>query len=295
LAASLTIGKVAVVGCGTMGQGIARTIAGHGIAVLALEKDDVASARAIASLDANLRADMERWSVTDAERRAVLARTEGTHHSERLKECDLAIEVVDENKAVKARVLGIIDQHLPEGRPILSNTSTISITELAAHTKRPNLVVGTHFLFPAPRRPVVEVIRGLHTSDQTVEFVLRFLTLLEKTGVQVFEYPGYITTRLIIPFLNEAMYLVMEGIASAEDVDTAVRLGFDFPAGPLSMADRFGLDEVLHWMDQLFDDLGDVKFRPCPLLRKLVRAGRLGVKTRHGFFTYDELGKRVRA
>lgn len=287
------IQKIAVVGCGTMGRGILQTIAGHGFNVLFLERTDEAVDAARAALERSLAHQMERWALTDAERRAILARTEGTADPKRLAECDLAFEVVDEVPEIKHRVIREIDRHLKPNGPILSNTSALSITELASHTRRPELVAGAHFLFPATRRPVVEVIRGLKTSDDTVEFTLRLLRAFGKHGVEVFEYPGYITTRLIVPYLNEAMFIVMEGIATAQDVDKAARLGYDFPTGPLTMADRFGLDEVLNWMEQLFHELGEVKYRPCPLLRKLVRAGRLGVKTRHGFFEYDEDGKRV--
>jgi len=285
--------KIAVVGFGTMGRGIAQAIAARGVNVLCLEKTEPRARETWAEFQRDLELEIGRWSLTDTERRAILARAEPCFDEKRLAECDLAIEAVDEEIGAKTNAFRSIDAHLPAGRAIFSNASAISITELASRVGRPELVAGTHFHHPAQRRPVVEIIRGLRTSDETVALARRLMAQLEKTCVEVFEYPGYITTRLIVPYLNEAMHIVMEGIASAEDVDTAARLGYDFPAGPLSMADRFGLDEVLDWMERLFADLGDVKYRPCPLLRKLVRAGRFGVKTRAGFFEYDENHRRV--
>jgi 3-hydroxybutyryl-CoA dehydrogenase len=164
------------------------------------------------------------------------------------------------------------------------------VTEIAARTRRPDRVIGLHFLAPVPTVPLVEVVRGLATSDATFASAIAFVKLIGKTGIEVFEYPGYVTTRVILPFLNEAMYVVMEGVASAEAVDTSMRLGYGLPVGPLALADRMGLDEVMRWMQHLFDELGDVKYRPCPLLRKMIRGGKLGVKSGSGFFEYDEDG-----
>ncbi len=169
-----------------------------------------------------------------------------------------------------------MDRTCPVETILASNTSSLSITEIAARTARPDRVIGLHFLNPVPTVPLVEVVRGLKTSETTRSQALEFVKLLGKTGIEVFEYPGYVTTRVILPFINEAMHVVMEGVASADAVDTSIRLGYGLPLGPLALADRMGLDEVMRWMQYLFDELGDLKYRPCPLLRKMVRAGQLG-------------------
>jgi 3-hydroxybutyryl-CoA dehydrogenase len=171
-------------------------------------------------------------------------------------------------------------------RIFITNTSTLSITEIAAASLRPDRVVGMHFMHPVTRSPIVEVIRGAETSDATYATAMALARALDKTVIQVFEYPGYVVTRAVIPILNEAMHIVMEGVASAEDVDLALRLGYEFKIGPLEYCDRVGLDKVLGWMDHLWRELGDMKYRPCPLLRKLVRAGHLGRKSGRGFFRW---------
>src|SRR5262249_51254513 len=170
----------------------------------------------------------------------------------------------------------------PPGHIWARNTPTLSVTEIAGHTKHPDRVIGLHFLNPVPRMRVVEVVRGLETSDATFAAARQFVELLGKTGVEVHEYPGYVTTRVILPFLNEAMHVVMERVATAEAVDTAMKLGYGLSVGPLALADRIGLDELMRWMQHLFHELGDVKYRPCPLLVQMVRAGHLGVKSGRG-------------
>jgi 3-hydroxybutyryl-CoA dehydrogenase len=209
-----------------------------------------------------------------------------------LEAAQIVIEAVPEDLDAKAAILQELDRICPPEDILATNTSALSVTEIGARTKRPDRVIGLHFLAPVPTVPLVEVVRGLSTSDATFEASIGFVKLLGKTGVEVFEYPGYVTTRVILPFLNEAMYVVMEGVASAEAVDTAMRLGYGLPIGPLALADRMGLDEVMRWMQHLFDELGDVKYRPCPMLRKMIRGGKLGVKSGSGFFEYHEDGER---
>ena len=212
-----------------------------------------------------------------------------------LEASQLVIEAVPEDLELKTSIFQELDRACPPEDILASNTSALSVTEIAARTKRPDRVIGLHFLAPVPTVPLVEVVRGLSTSDATFAHSMDFVRLIGKTGIEVFEYPGYVTTRVILPFLNEAMYVVMEGVATAEAVDTSMRLGYGLPVGPLALADRMGLDEVMRWMQHLFDELGDVKYRPCPLLRKMIRAGKLGVKSGAGFFEYDEDGAPRRA
>jgi len=284
----MEIRSVAVIGGGTMGVGISRVIAGAGIAVYLCEKDRPAADDTREALARELDREMSRWTLTEPEKEAISRRIRIGFELNDAANADLTIETVTEDFELKCRVFARLDEVCGEGIIFITNTSTLSISELAAATKRPDRVVGLHFLNPAARTAVVEVIRGLATSDPTVAAVKAFAKQLGKTPIEVFEYPGYVTTRVMLPMINEAIHVVMEGVASAQDVDTAMKLGYNLEAGPLALADRMGLDEVMNWMEHLFHELGDLKYRPCPLLRKMVRAGRLGVKSGEGFFKYEK-------
>jgi 3-hydroxybutyryl-CoA dehydrogenase len=283
----MEIRSVAVIGGGTMGVGISRVVAGAGIAVYLCEKDGSAADDARDTLARELEREMSRWTLTEPEKEAISRRIRLGFELHDAASADLVIETVTEDFALKCRIFAGLDAICGDKIIFITNTSTLSISELAAATKRPDRVVGLHFLNPASRTAVVEVIRGLATSDPTVAAVKAFAKQLGKTPIEVFEYPGYVTTRVMLPMINEAIHVVMEGVASAEDVDTAMKLGYNLEAGPLALADRMGLDEVMNWMEHLFHELGDMKYRPCPLLRKMVRAGRLGVKSGEGFFKYE--------
>jgi 3-hydroxybutyryl-CoA dehydrogenase len=286
----MEIHSVAVIGGGTMGVGISRVVAGAGVSVRLCEKDAPSAEDARQALANELDREMSRWSLTEPEKEAISRRIRIGFQLQDAAQADLVIETVTEDFDLKCRVFGELDAICGEGILFVSNTSTLSISELAAATRRPERMAGLHFLNPAARTAVVEVIRGLATSDQTVADVKAFAKQLGKTPIEVFEYPGYVTTRVVLPMINEAIHVVMEGVASAEDVDTAMKLGYNFETGPLALADRMGLDEVMNWMEHLFHELGDLKYRPCPLLRKMVRAGRLGVKSGEGFFKYEQGG-----
>jgi 3-hydroxybutyryl-CoA dehydrogenase len=244
-------------------------------------------------LDVNLDREIARWSMTDSDKRAVLSRIRGTVDLSDVEEYALVIEAVPDVLQVKLDLFSRLDTLVDPEAVFVTNTSVLSVTELAKGTIRPQKVIGMHFLNPVPKRPLVEVVRGLQTSTDTVEFVKKFAESIGKTVVEVYESPGYVTTRVVLPMLNEAMYALMEGVATAEGIDTAIRLGYDFVQGPLQLADQMGLDEVWSWLDAMFRETGDTKYRPCPLLRKLVRAGHHGVKTGKGFFEYDENGRMI--
>lgn len=288
----MNIRCVGIVGGGTMGQGIAITCAAAGLDVLLHDRSRELTAEAIECIGETLDRDIAKWRRTASEKKAIQARVRGVDDLGALEAAQLVVEAIPEDLELKTAVFQELDRVCPPEDILATNTSALSVTEIAARTKRPDRVIGLHFLAPVPTVPLVEVVRGLATSDATFAASMAFVKLLGKTGIEVFEYPGYVTTRVILPFLNEAMYVVMEGVATAEAVDTSMRLGYGLPAGPLAVADRMGLDEVMRWMQHLFDELGDVKYRPCPLLRKMVRAGKLGVKSGSGFFEYGEDGER---
>jgi len=286
----VTVRTVGLVGGGTMGQGIAITCAAAGLDVLLLEKTSELAQRSVAEIAQALERDIAKWRRTESEKKAILGRIRTVEDARGLEAANIVIECVSEDLGLKASVFQTLDQVCPPEDILATNTSSLSVTEIATRTKRPDRVIGLHFLQPVPKVPLVEVVRGLGTSDTTFQATMDFVRLLGKTGIEVFEYPGYVTTRVILPFLNEAMHVVMEGVASAEAVDTSMKLGYGLPIGPLALADRIGLDEVSRWMQYLFTELGDLKYRPCPLLRKMIRAGHIGVKSGRGFFEYDEDG-----
>jgi 3-hydroxybutyryl-CoA dehydrogenase len=276
-----------------MGQGIAETVAGAGIEVLGAEKNEKTLKAGIEGLGKAMDLEIRRWGKTSSEKRAVLSRVKGTTNLADLKNCDIIIEAVDENFELKRQLIEAFYSVGKEDAVFISNTATLSLTKLAQSSKRPERIIGMHFLNPVPSVPLVEIVRGMKTSDETFALVKAFAQRIGKTPVEVFEYPGFITTRVILPMLNEAMHVLMEGIARAEDVDTAMKLGYNMQNGPLEMADTMGLDEVLMWMETLYHELGEPRYRPCPLLRRMVREAKLGKKCGEGFFKYDKDGKRL--
>jgi 3-hydroxybutyryl-CoA dehydrogenase len=284
---------VGVIGLGVMGQGIAETVAGAGIEVIGVEKTDKSLKEGTDGLSRAMDQEIKRWGKTTSEKRAVISRIRGTTNIAELKGCDIIIEAVDENFEMKRQLIEAFYSIGKEDAVFISNTATLSLTKLAQSSKRPDRIIGMHFLNPVPQVPLVEIVRGMKTSDETFLLVKAFARRIGKTPVEVFEYPGFITTRTILPMLNEAMHVLMEGIAKAEDIDTAMKLGYAMQAGPLEMADAMGLDEVLMWMDTLFHELGEPRYRPCPLLRRMVRERKLGKKAGEGFFRYNEEGKRL--
>jgi 3-hydroxybutyryl-CoA dehydrogenase len=284
---------VGIIGLGVMGRGIAETVSGAGIPVIGVEQDEKSLAAGLEGLSRGLDLQIKRWGKTASEKRAVLSRIKGSTRLEDLKECKIVIEAVDENYELKRRILVEFFTVGREDAVFISNTAALSLTKLAQSLKSPDRVIGMHFLNPVPTIPLVEIVRGMQTSDETYELVRTFAKKIGKTPVEVFEYPGFITTRTILPMLNEAMHVLMEGIAKAEDIDTAMRLGYNMQAGPLEMADAMGLDEVLSWMESIWHELGEPRYRPCPLLRRMVREGKLGKKTLEGFFKYNDEGKRL--
>lgn len=290
----MPVHKVVVVGAGVMGRGISELIASTGCEVVLVDKSDEILKNSLHILSESMDNEIEKWGLTKSEKKAILSRIKPTTSLEETCDVKIVIEAVPENLESKQEVFKQLDLSCSPETIIITNTSTLSITELASSTKRPDKVIGMHFLFPVTKVPLVEIVRGLKTSQQTYGAIKDFADQLNKTPVTVYEYPGYVTTRIIVPFLNEAMHVLMEGIASADDIDTAMRLGFGFNIGPLALADMMGLDVVMSWMENLLNELSEHKYNPCPLLRKMVRAGHLGQKTGQGFFMYDAEGNRIK-
>lgn len=284
---------VAIIGAGLMGQGIAQTVSAAGIDVLIVEKDATQLERAQDNIKNTMKNEISRWAMTESEMKSILGRIKWSVDINEITDCDLIIEAVDENFQLKRLLFSKMDELADEETILVSNTSTLSLTKIAEVTNRKDKIIGMHFLNPVPKVPVVEVVKALETSEKTVAIIKNFAAKIGKTPVEVYEYPGFVTTRAIVPLLNEAMHILLEGVASANDIDTAMRLGYDFKVGPLEMADSMGLDEVLMWMEQLWGTLGEPRYRPCPILRKLVRERKLGRKTGEGFFKYDAEGKKI--
>lgn len=279
--------KIGIVGGGLLGRSLAQKVASCGIDVNLLEVSEERAATSREELVANLDDELGKWGITVSEKKAILSRIRFTIDATALADSDLLVEAVSEDLPLKQAVMLRMDAICPPETIFITSTSTLSVTEIGAASGRADRVVGMHFMHPVTSSPIVEMVRGTDTSDATFQRAEAFAATLDKTVIQVFEYPGYVVTRAILPFVNEAMYIVMEGVANAEDVDLALKLGYEFKMGPLEYADRVGLDTMLGWMEHLFHELGDFKYRPCPLLRQMVRAGRLGRKTGRGFHVYD--------
>jgi 3-hydroxybutyryl-CoA dehydrogenase len=278
-----------IVGAGTHGTLMAQTFAARGHDTVLVEIDPQLIGQVPKDLERNMDREIRRWGMTKSEKKSIMGRISVSARPEDARQSHFIMEAIPDSLEAKQELFLKLDRICPWETIFMSNTSILSLTEIASvlPEHRQEKVIGLHFLNPAPRIPLVEIVRGLKTSDATFQEVKDFAESLGKTAVEVFEYPGYVTTRIILPMLNEAMHVLMEGVASAKDIDTAMKMGFDLPMGPLALADQIGLDEVLNSLQVLFHELGDLKYRPCPILKKMVRAGSLGVKTGKGFFEYE--------
>jgi 3-hydroxybutyryl-CoA dehydrogenase len=285
--------RIAVVGGGMMGRSIATRVSQAGLGVVVRDISPERATQVKDLLGKDLDREIERWGLTQSEKKAILARIEFTTEVERAVDCDLVIETIYEDFTAKKELIAELDTFMPPPTPIIINTSTLSISELAQGLDHPERVLGIHFLYPVTTTRVAEVVKGQVTSDDAFETARRFVRILGKVPIQEFESPGFVTTRVVMPLINEAAHVVMEGVASAAEVDLAIKLGYEFRHGPLEWADRVGLHRILNWLEHLFHETGDPKFRPCPLIRKLVRAGQTGARVGKGFFTYDSERSRL--
>lgn len=283
----MAISNVVVIGAGTMGNGIVHIFAQTGYAVTMVDVSEQSLQKGLATIDANLSRQVKKETITEAQKAEILGRISlSTDLSSAAKDADLIVEAATENQAVKISLFQQCDAVCKEETIFASNTSSISITTLGAATKRADKFIGMHFFNPVPVMKLCEIVRGIATSDATYAIIESLAKELGKTPVSVQDYPGFISNRILMPMINEAVYCLMEGVASAEDIDTVMKLGMAHPMGPLQLADFIGLDVCLFIMEVLHDGLGDSKYRPCPLLRRMVAAGYLGKKSGRGFYQY---------
>ena len=282
----MDIQTIGIIGAGTMGNGIAHTAARSGFKVILHDIAESFLDRAVSTIAKNLEREVAKGRITANDKNAVLSRISAVTQNSALSEADFVIEAVIEDIETKLRVFEGMDRIARPDVILASNTSSISITKIASKTKRPDKVIGMHFMNPVPVMPLVEVVRGIATSDETYQMTKELAESLGKTAVEVNDYPGFVSNRVLMPMINEAVYCVMEGVGTAEAIDSVMKLGMNHPMGPLALADLIGLDVCLDIMEVLHSGLGDSKYRPCPLLRKIVDAGYLGRKSGRGFYKY---------
>lgn len=282
----MSINTVGIVGAGTMGNGIAQACAVSGINVVMVDISQQAVDRGLATVDKSLDRLLSKEKITEADKAAALGRIKGSTSYDDLKVAQLVIEAATENHELKNKILKQLDDLLPPEVIIATNTSSISITQLGAVTGRADRFVGMHFFNPVPMMALVEIIRGLQTSDATHDAVKALAERLGKSPITVKNAPGFVVNRILVPMINEAFFVLAEGLATPEDIDAGMKLGCNHPIGPLALADMIGLDVCLAVMEVYLDEFGDSKYRPCPLLREYVAAGRLGRKTKHGVYSY---------
>jgi 3-hydroxybutyryl-CoA dehydrogenase len=281
-----SVGEVAVIGAGQMGNGIAHVFAAAGIDVAMIDVSDVALQRGLSTIEKNLDRQVKKGTIDAATKDATLARVSTHVDMAAIEGAELVIEAATENAELKFRIFQDLDRLADPSAILASNTSSISITEIAARTKRPELVIGMHFMNPVPVMQLVEVIRGIATSDATTQATMALARMVGKTPVEVNDYPGFVANRILMPMINEAVYCVMEGVGTPEAIDTVMKLGMNHPMGPLTLADFIGLDTCVSILEVMHRGLGDPKYRPCPLLKKYVAAGWLGRKSGRGFYQY---------
>ncbi|ADR36325.1 3-hydroxyacyl-CoA dehydrogenase family protein [Oceanithermus profundus] len=289
----MEIRKIGVIGAGQMGSGIAQVAAQSGYEVVLMDVEELSLKKGLEAIRRSLDRFLRKEKITQEEAEKALARIKTTLNPADFADCDLVVEAIVENESVKGKLFQTLDKVVKPEAVFASNTSSIPITKLASYTSRPERFIGMHFMNPVPLMKLVEVIRGYKTSDEVTRVVMATAEKMGKVPVEVNDYPGFVSNRVLIPMLNEAIQAVMEGVATPEAIDTVMKLGMNHPMGPLTLADFIGLDTVLAIMEVLHEGFGDSKYRPSPLLKKMVQAGLLGRKSGQGFYKYDEKGNKI--
>ncbi len=293
-----TFNKIGIVGCGNLGREIARMVSNQGIDVVFLELSKKKIDDAIKGITKDLDRMIERWGMTEGDKRAILSRIEGSLDYQDFKGCEVIIEAIksktrEDSVELRKNVFKQVEKVVDPSTIIATNSTTLVITELSSELEYPDRCVSLHFISPAADVSIVEVARSLHTSDTAYKKVCKFARLLGKKIIPVIESPGIISTRLIAPMINEACEIMMEGVAEMEDIDATMKAGFGFPYGPFEMADKIGIDVVIRWLDNLYREFGDIKYKASPMLKKRMRANHLGRETGVGFYRYDEEGRKI--
>ncbi len=288
-----SIHKVAVVGCGFMGQEITRIISQHGMEVIFIELSEERIKEVYVEIESQMDELIEKWGLTEGEKRAIMSRIKGSVNYEDIKDVDLVIETINSKKSgtnieIRKEVFRKVEEVVSEETVITSNNSTLMISDLATVLEHPERAAGLHFITPVGFVKIVEVVRGVETNDLTYDFVLKFAKMIDKTPISINESPGHISSRIIVTLINEACDELIEGVASVKCIDTTMKLGYGMLYGPFEMADRIGLDKLLKWMDNLYSEFGLQKFKANPIIKRMVRAGFLGRKTNKGFYKYEE-------
>ncbi len=286
--------NISVIGSGTMGNGIAHVFAQNGFDVALIDISEVALSKGLDTIEKNIDRQVKKGTLKELDKPFILKRiTTYTRVNDGVKNADLVIEAATENKEVKKQIFQRLDEFAPEGAILATNTSSISITEIAAQSKQPDKVIGMHFMNPVPIMQLVEVIRGYNTSDETTETIMGLCEKIEKVPVEVNDYPGFVSNRILMPMINEAIYTLHEGVAGVQEIDTVMKLGMAHPMGPLQLADFIGLDVCLSILKVLYDGFSLPKYAPCPLLINMVNAGHLGVKSGSGFYIHNKESKEL--
>lgn len=288
-----TIQKVAIIGCGSMGQEISRMVSQYGMEVIFIELSEERIAEVFQEIEKQLVESINKWGLTESEKKVILSRIKGTTDYNKIRDVDLVIETTNSKKPgtnleLRKEVFRRVEEYVSPDTVITSNNSTLMISDLANGMKHPGRTVGLHFITPASTVKIVEVVRGLETNDASYEFVIKFAKMIDKTPITIHESPGHISARLIVPLINEACDLIMEGVSSVQCIDTTMKMGYGLLYGPFEMADRIGLDKLLKWMDNLYAEFGNQQYKPSPIIKRLVRAGYKGKKNGRGFYKYED-------